>query len=339
MQHQPLNIMALAACMALWAGLGWVTSGCTPTGKPPADESASRAVVAHIGSGAISAADFKGYLAEHIPAYQALTIETDVRRRLEDLVVEEVLYQEGLRLGLDRDPRVKRRIRQMIAQHLLDKQVTQKAWSRKITEAELQAYYDQQSSRFNRPDQVRLADIFIAVPPQALPEERQRLQHKAQQILAEAVDARQQRSGFGRLIQKYSDTPDKYALGDTGFIDMTGGPRGIDPRLAAAGFEIEENGGIYEQVIEADDGFHVIMRIGKRSAVHQPFQKVRPQLEQAMRREEAQTRRKAYIEALQRQADIQIEEAAMAAIVQEMQAQRGGLAQGGQPARPTMPGN
>jgi hypothetical protein len=316
---------------------GLVVTGCSKNDETAPKESTEPPVVAQIGDSSISAPEFKSYLSEKMPAYKAVPDEADVKKRLESMVVEEVLYQEGLRLGLNDDPLIRQRIRQMIVQKLLEEQVNQKAWKREITADELRQYYDRQQHKFNRPELVRLADIFIAVPPDASPTDKDALKQKAQQILAEAIDSQKKRSGFGLLIRKYSDTPEKYRRGDTGFIDRKGNPNGIDPNLAAAGFELARNGSIHERVIETSDGYHVIMRIGKRSAMHTPFEKVSKQLEQQLRREEVQKRRKAYIANLKNKADIRLEDQLIADIAKEVQTQYGGLAQGNKPAGPPVP--
>ena len=188
-----------------------------------------------------------------------------------------------------------------------------------IEEKELREYYDRHVSEYNRPEQVRLADIFIAVSSNQSDEKRAELKKKAESVLAEALKTKGNRTAFSQLIRKYSDTHNKYKKGDTGFFDKEGNPVGIDKELAKIAFEIEKNGSIYDHVIQTHDRYHVIMQIGKRSAVHRPFDSVRNQVQQRIQIENIQAKRLNYIETLKKNANIQIHDAVVAKIVKEIQ--------------------
>lgn len=318
------------SCASLFAVL--VTFGCTENGAPPApkDGPDQARVVARVGSGSISAPDFRAYLAQRPLRPGAEAPEEAVTVRLEEMIKAEVLYQEAMRLQLDQDPEVRRNIRQLYAQKLMD-QVGQKAWAREIPEDELKAYYDRNWGKFNRPEERRLADIFIAVPAEASDAERAELKKKAEMALTEALAARESRSGLGPLITKYSDAPEKYKKGDTGFFDEEGKPAGIDKKLAEAAFGLQRVGGMPEEVVEAADGYHVVMLTGKRSAVHRPLKEVRSQLEQSLRREAEENARTAYVEGLMGKAEIDINEDAARSVFEEVKQTRRARGEGRPP--------
>ena len=275
-------------------------------------------VVAKIGDSVVSASDLKAYVADRPPSSRSGFTNEDILKRLDNLVVEKVLYQEALRQNLDQDPEMQRRICQLLTQKLIDEQVNKRAWTRPITEAEIKAYYDRHQLEYNRPEQVRLADIFISVPPDASDKKRDELKARAQQALAEAFKIKQQRFGFGSLIRKYSDVQGNYPKGDTGFFDRKGQPVGVDVKLAEAAFNLTSNGSIPEQVIETPQGYHVVMRIGKRSAIHKSLDDVRPQIERRIRRQEVKQKRREYIENLKKEADIQINDQVVANVTEEI---------------------
>ena len=118
----------------------------------------------------------------------------NLKKRLDDMVLGEVFYQEALRQKLDQKPEVQQSIRQLLTQKLLE-QVEGKAWSREVTEAEVKAYYDQHAGEYNRPEQVRIADIYIAIPAQASGMEKDALKKKAEAALTEA-QASEKRQGW-----------------------------------------------------------------------------------------------------------------------------------------------
>jgi parvulin-like peptidyl-prolyl isomerase len=274
-------------------------------------------VVAKIGEHKITEAEFRSYLSGR-PVFQSQVAKNELAKRLDALILEEVLYQEAIRQKLDQNPDIRSRIRQMLTQELIDEQVNDTEWHREITDEELQNYYDQHWYEFNRPEQVRLADIFLEVPTNATEDEQSEIRKKAEAILDKAFKARGARSGFGSLIRKHSDIPEKYSKGDTGFFDKEGKPIGIHQQLAEAAFRLERVGSMAENVIESSDGYHIIMLIGKRSAVHRPMELVRKDLIQRIRRESVVQARQKYIDSLRERARIQIDEQVMDSISNEL---------------------
>lgn len=291
-----------------------VTVGCSKT----EDDVKKPSVVAQIGNSAITIADFKGYLSERPLPKQGRISEEDVVKRLDEMALEEVLYKEAIRLKLDQDPKVRMNIRQILSQKLIRDQVIQKFKNMEVTEKELKEYYDQHWYEYNRPEQVRLADIFIAVSPGDSDDKKAEMKKKAETVLTEALKTKGNRMAFSQLIREHSDTHSKYQKGDTGFFDIEGNPVGIDIALAKTAFEIEKNGSICDHVIPTPDGYHIIMRIGKRSAVHRSFDTVRNQIKQRIRLENYQTKRLDYVDTLKKNANIQINDTVVAEIVKEL---------------------
>jgi len=282
------------------------------------DEGEKPPVVAKVGNNAITVSDFKNYLSGRPTSSRSRVAKEDIGKRLDEMILEEVLYQESLRLKLDQESEVRRRIRRMLTQKLLDEKLKREVWEREITENELREYYDQNQEEFNRPEQVRLADIFVAVPADATDEEKDGLREKAEAALAEALAVRKKRRGFGTLVSKYSGTHEKYRKGDTGFFDIEGKPVGIDKKLAEAAFRLKRVGSMAEHLIETPEGYHVIMLVGRRSSVNRPLNGVKNQLKQRMRRETATKVREAYIEGLKEKAEIHIYPKVMSGILEDL---------------------
>jgi parvulin-like peptidyl-prolyl isomerase len=280
---------------------------------------AAAAVVARVGDHAITTEDFMSYLASRPVSRYAGTVNKEVESRLDARITEEVLYREALRLKLDQDPELNHRIRQMLTQKLIDEEVNRKEWGREIGETELNAYYEKHRDEFNRPAQVRLADIFVAVPSGASKKDKDEKRKKAKQVLSEALKIKGQRAAFGALMNKYSDTPQTHRRGDTGFIDAEGRPAGVDKKLAAAGFTLDPMGSVYSKVVETTDGFHVIMLTGKRPAINRPLASVENQIKQRIRRDNVSAARQAYIDSLKKGTEIQINAEVLAGVAGEVQ--------------------
>lgn len=272
-------------------------------------------VVAEVANEALSLSYLNGYLALRPQPSDAATIKEVTQSRLEELIVSEILYQEALRRQMHLEPNTRWRIQQMLAQRLLEEEVNRPVRERKITDQELQAYYNEHINEFQRPPQVRLADIFFAADPVAPSGQRKLKKQQAEKVLADILAHQDERLGFGKRIQEYSDTPEKYPRGNTGFFDVEGKSIGMDPNLAQQAFKLKVTDRICEQVVEAADGYHIIMLTGKREAVQRPFEKMKEQLRQRMYRERIERAQKEYIESLKQKCEIRINKEALDELV------------------------
>jgi len=297
-------------------------------------EKASNPVVATVGNEKIHVDDFKKYLDTGPTRRFGRISERAVKSRLNEMLTAKALYQEAMHLKLDQDPEVQRRIRQIIVRKLLEENVDKPIREKEITEQDLQAYFNEHKNIFSRPEQVRVADIFISVPEGADKKERKEKKELVEKILAEVRKEKNERFAFARLVRKYSDRPRQYRKGDTGFFDKDGKPMGIDKALVEAAFKLKETGQVADTVIETDDGFHVIMLIGRRSAIRRDLKELAPMLKRRIRREELQKRRKEFIEEVKEKSHIKVNEQVLAELIKEMNARKGTTVH---PIRP-MPG-
>jgi peptidyl-prolyl cis-trans isomerase C len=282
-------------------------------------------VIAHVDDERIDVGYLTSYLSTRPgPAYSQVTVKT-IEQRLEELVTSEVLYRQALRIGLDKEPEIRLRIQQILAQSLLEEKVNRPVHEQKITDQQLQAYYNEHINEFRRPAQVRLADILVSLDPVASSEQRMQKKAKAEEILAEILADGDKRLAFRKLMLKYSHSPEKYAKGSTGFFDIEGKPIGLDPNLARQAFKLNESGQVCQQVIEAADGYHIIMLTGKREPVNRPFEKVKERLRQRMYRERIELAQTEYIESLKQKCRIKINQDVLDELVREQQAKANAL--------------
>jgi parvulin-like peptidyl-prolyl isomerase len=294
-------------------------------------------IVARVGEHGIDAEYLEDYLSSRPgSAYSEVTAKI-IEQRLEELITGELLAKEAFRIGLDRRPDIRLKIQQILAQSLLEGKVNKPVREREITDRELQAYYNEHIDEFQRPAQVRLADIFIAVNPAASSGQRKQKKVQAEKALAEVLAHKDERLGFGRRILKYSDTPEKYPKGNTGFFDIEGKPVGLDTKLAREAFKLEKVGQVCEKLVEAADGYHIIMLAGKRDAVNTPFERVKEQLRPRMYRERIELAQNEYIESLKQKCRIKINQDVFDGLVREQEAKAKALevkTKGGFPAFP-----
>jgi parvulin-like peptidyl-prolyl isomerase len=308
--------------------------GCSSKDKPAAE------AVATVGPAHITVNDFEDYLGSRPAGLQGRVSKETVRQLIDELIVSEVLYQEAIRREIDQDPGVRQQIRQLLAQRLLYDAVVEQTLSTEITDPELEAFFSVHRSDYTRPEQVRLADVYLALPDGATDADRVEQRRKAEQILDEAMRRAGERFAFRELIQRYSDQHPLYALGDTGFFDRQGRPAGLAEPLVQAGFSLGKTGSVFPSVVDTPTGFHIVMRVGHRDAVDRAYHDVRDQLVQRMRGERLQTSQAMLIADLRKRAAIQVDETSVARLAAKTQSAQ--VAQtvddASERRRPTLPG-
>lgn len=291
-------------------------------------ETVEKEVAVTVGTMVLTTSEIRDYVGRR-PAARA---DADAFLKAVDSLVDlELLYQQARTEGLDQDPEIRQVIRQLLAQKLIEQKVNQPVRERNIGDAEIKQYYNAHRDEYQRPEQVRLAEIFIAAP---MGNNRGKERQKAGQVLAEALSAKD-RFSFTRLINQYADRSSGQARGDSGFFDRKGEPGNIDPKLVKAAFALN-NGAIAPQVIETDKGFHIIKLIGKRAAFKIDQDKVARKIERKIRQQELSQKRDAYLALLRSATEIKIDNKKMETLRLELQS--GAAASGKSGLPPSLPG-
>ena len=129
--------------IALFGGYRWVS---------PADSGGRRIVITQ---GVVD-----DLVAQHVAARGRQPSTTELNHLIESYVHDEILYREGVRLGLDRDDIVvKRRVRQKI-----EMIAEEDASTRAPNDADLSAYLTANPARFVQPAILTFEQVFIGEP-------------------------------------------------------------------------------------------------------------------------------------------------------------------------------
>jgi parvulin-like peptidyl-prolyl isomerase len=310
-----LGLIFLAAALAIVFSVPSAGAADEPLKEDREDR-----VVARVGEEAINLKDLEEYLSLRPPGNPR--DPKSIQRRLEEMITAEILYQEALDRGVDKIPEIRMSLQQILGQKLMEISVEKAAIKGKISDDELRRYYEDHLNKYSRPEQVRLADIFFGAPENdvALRGEKRSL---AEEVLEEVKNLQDKRFGFGELVLAHSDTHLNYPRGDTGFFDREGDPLGLDPALAEAAFEIESNGEVLGRLVETPEGFHIIMRVGRRGARHKDLEEVRHEITNKLHREKRRKARRDYLDGLRKKASVSIDEAFLAEILKDYQEKAG----------------
>jgi peptidyl-prolyl cis-trans isomerase D len=152
----------------------------------------------------------------------------------------------------------------------------------KFSEDDLQNYYKENAARYGVPEERRASHILIKVERSAPAEERAKAKAKAEEILAQV---RKNPAEFAALAKKNSQDEGSGANGgDLDFFSRGAMVKEFD----AAVYAMKQ--GEISNLVETDFGYHIIQLTGTRGGDKKPFEAVRAEVENEVRKQLAQRR-------------------------------------------------
>jgi len=119
-------------------------------------------VLARVSSRVITENDLKARMAK-MPAYYQNVVAKNPKKYVEDMVVETLCYEEGVRKGIDRDKEVKEVVdearKKIVMAKLIKNEVEDKI---AVTEGEMKSFYDEHKDEFKAPAMWRASHILVA---------------------------------------------------------------------------------------------------------------------------------------------------------------------------------
>jgi parvulin-like peptidyl-prolyl isomerase len=159
-----------------------------------------------------------------------------------------------------------------------------------VTDAEIEAYYNEHTAELGQPEQVRAAQIVV------------RSAEEAHRVLGEIRKG----MGFDEAARRFSLSPDAKVGGDLGFFQ-----RGVMPAVFdQTCFSLPP--GRISDVVASDYGFHIFKVLDRRGAEQRPLEKVRAEVEKLLLRRKQDEVQKKVMSELRAKANIKVDEAALA---------------------------
>lgn len=226
--------------------------------------------LATVGDRVITLGDYAAVI-DRMDPYERLRYQSPERRKqlLDEIIKVELLSREAKKRGLDKEPRTKERVRQILRDELLKAVRAELPSPSDIPEAEVRKYYDAHRAEFRDPERRRVAHLVVGS------------EAEAKKLLAEAKKATPMQ--WGKLVQEHSlDKPPAPSAtqplelaGDLGIVGPPGEEKGDNPRvpeeLRKAVFQVGAVGGIYDDVVKVGDKFHIVRMTGKTDARDRSF--------------------------------------------------------------------
>jgi peptidyl-prolyl cis-trans isomerase C len=242
----------------------------------------------------ITLAEFEQEMEQLPPALKTLVVTEKGRKEfLQKLIERELLLQEGVKKGFDKDEEILRKVEQF-KQGLIIEALTEKLCAGKdeVSDKEVEAYYRGNKAKFSLGERVRVRHIMVKTLPEA-----------------QDIKARLHRGeDFITLAKQYSIWPTKQQGGDLGYIK-----RGmVDKSFEDAAFALKRRGEV-SGIVKTKLGFHII-RLEYRQGPHQlTFAEVREEIGKFLRDKKRQEILAAHLKGLREGAQISINEQLLAA--------------------------
>lgn len=174
-----------------------------------------------------------------------------------------------------------------------------------ITDADAKKYYDENSAKFEQPEQARVSHVLISIRDMETGVEFTEEQKKAKRKTADDVHKRAVAGeDFAKLVKEFSeDLGSKDAGGE---IKFTRDTQNIPPEFIAAAFSLTTNQ--VSDVTTTQIGYHIIKLSEKIPAKMMPLAEVAEDLKEALKSQEMQKqlRDSDFMEKLQKEAGVEI---------------------------------
>lgn len=262
--------------------------------------------VAKFGGQTITDAELNARFSEMNPFARARFQTVEQRRDyVEGLVRFELLAQEAVKRNLQNDPEVVEAARRVMVQQLLKKELDEGNGG--VTDAQVAAWYQAHVSDYVKPAMTRLSHIAFKKEDRA----------RAEEVLAQAKALdRLDAAGFGKLAREHSnDERTKELDGDMRFLSDDELAAQYGPELASAAAALVKVGDLAPELVETPKALHVVKLQGRQLALNLSLEQAKPSIQQLLANESKQERFRALMERLKKDANLEVNESSLAAMV------------------------
>ena len=285
-------------------------------GGPPAaglSEEQAAKVLAKVEGRTITLGDYAAAL-ERMNEFDRLRYQAPEKRRelLNEMIDLELLAAEARRRGLDKTPETEEQIRQILRDAMLADARRSVPTPQEISPPEVRAYYDAHRDEYREPERRRVTAVIF------------KDKKEAEKTLDEAKKASAME--WGKLVQKYADTPPKTGptapletLGDLGIVGPPGDAKGDSPRVPpdvrSAVFEIKGDvGSTLDRVVAVGERFYIVRLAGKTAAHERTFAEAERSIRGVLVQEKMEAKTRELEKELEKQFPVSIDEAALAQV-------------------------
>jgi len=263
---------------------------------------AAEDVIARVGDTEIKAAEVKPYLANVSAEEREALIKNPaaLSQAVRTLILQQILFKEALAAGWDKNPGIVEQIERLrqgaIAESYL--QSVAKIPDSFPSEEEIKTVYEARKDDLKVPKQLRLAQIYVAVPKEADKASQDKAKARIDEI-AKAVKS----GDFAAVARDKSDERETATRGgEVGWLAEAQ----IQPEIRSKVSALAK--GAVTEPIRLTDGWYVVKVLDVKDPHTATLDEVKDQLARALRADRARATREAYLSKLQQQTPIALDE-------------------------------
>lgn len=282
-----MNKRLMFLSVALVSAMAVTSISCKQ--KEAVKGSSSGPVLAKINNTEITLDDFNERLKEYPSVAHGGTLDLETKKGfLDNLIIRELLYQESIRTGLDKEKETAQILEEMKKRILVDtffkKELEENI---KISDEELKKYYDDHPEEAKAPVEVRASHILL------------KTREEAESVLQKLKAG----SKFEELAKSSSiDTGSKVRGGDLGFFRSGM----MVPEFEDVALKLQK--GETSSIVETRFGFHIIKVTDKRTGKERSFNEAKAELEQNLLKKKKKEKFDSLVAGLKSKASITIKE-------------------------------
>jgi len=282
------------------------TGGCgkgPPEATAPGEHAAAEKLTADATSGEVVAryqgrqltADEVRREMERLPAPSRAYVTAPERKRqfVENLILNDLLFDEGKKAAYDRDPEIERQVTDLRKRLVVQRVMRQYQTPPEITDEQAHAYYDENPNLYSN-TQIHASHILV------------KDEDTAKQILAEVKEHPEKFAALAK--EKSTDTGSAQKGGDLGMF----GQGRMVPDFEKVAFALQP--GQTSDVVKTQYGYHIINVSERKEGERKPFESVKEQIKATLRNKALQDQMQGHFESLKRDAGLKLDEAALAHI-------------------------
>lgn len=219
------------------------------------------------------------------------------KQYLDELIGNEVLYQEAKAKGYSDHPRVK-----LMMVSLLQRDALNGLENQTIPDDQTKKYYDTHHDEFVIPEKVRARRILILFGA-----DKNATKQKAEEIQKQAAA---KPDDFGKIAQDSSEGPEKTRQGELGYFASNGRP-GLDQKIVDTAFKLKN--GEVSQVFENAEGWNIVKVENRAAQQVRTYDQVKKSIERKMLTDMRKAMLDNYIATLKNSAKVAVDDQALAA--------------------------
>ncbi len=295
--HRRSSVYVALGALVCGAALGCGSPAKDTTGSPPkADAAAGKRVetgeviATYAGQKLTSDEVMKQLEQMAPPARTYLTSPERKRSFIENIIMNDLMFDEGRKLGYVDDPDIERQVdnlrKRLVVQRVMSKYQTPPT----IDDDAIRKYYDDNPSLYST-TQIHASHILL------------KDEDTAKAVLAQV---KADPSKFAEIAkEKSTDTVSAAKGGDLG----TFGQGRMVPDFERVAFALQP--GQISDVVKTQYGYHIIMVTERKEGERRPFDQVKEQIRSSLRNKALQDQVRDHFEDLKKQGNVQIDDAAL----------------------------